>query len=178
MLALGGPAWIFWRVMQRDLPHFYGLQWRGFHARPYLLMLTLMIPPIVWASFQENFLSVYPLLRPAVAERVHGWPTGLAFGLHEVFYAMRFISVEIFFRGFLVLGLVRWFGRATLLPMIVLYAVWHFGKPFPEALGSIFGAYVLGLLALRTRSIAGGILLHMGIALLMDLAAFVQHQTR
>ena len=173
-----GPVWIFWKLFQKEIPHFYGLRWRGFHWRPYLIMLALMVPPIVWASFQPSFLQVYPLCRPETLDRIHGLPVGLTYPLHEFFYALRFIGVEIFFRGFLVLGMVRWLGRATLLPMVVLYAFWHFGKPFPEALGSIFGSYILGILALRTRSINGGILIHMGIALLMNLAAFVQYLVR
>ena len=178
LVALGGPAWIFWRLFQRDLPHFYGLQRSGFHWRPYLIMLGLMIPPVVWASFLPAFQKVYPICRPEVLERVHGWPSGATYALHEFFYALRFIGVEIFFRGFLVLGMVRWLGRAVLLPMVALYAFWHFGKPFPEALGSVFGAYVLGILALRTRSINGGILIHMGIALSMNLAAYAHYLLR
>ena len=178
LAALGGPAWIFWKLFQKEIPHFYGLQWRGFHWRPYLIMLGLMVPPIVWASFQPSFQNVYPLCRPEVLGGIHGLPVGVTYTLHEFFYALRFISVEIFFRGFLILGMVRWLGRAVLLPMVVLYAFWHFGKPFPEALGSIFGSYILGVLALRTRSINGGILIHMGIALLMNLAAFVQYLVR
>lgn len=175
LVALAGPVWIFWRLFQQEIPHFYGLRWRGFHWRPYLIMLAVMVPPILWASFQASFLSVYPLCRPELLERVHGLPIGWTYSLHEFFYALRFIGVEVFFRGFLVLGMVRWLGRATLLPMVVLYAFWHFGKPFPEALGSVFGSYILGILALRTGSITGGVLIHMGIALLMNLAAFLQY---
>lgn len=178
LVALGGPAWLFWRLFQRDLPHFYGLRRRGFRWRPYLVLLALMVPPIVWASFRESFLAVYPLCRPEMLEGVHGLPVAVTYGVHEVFYALRFISVEIFFRGFLVLGLVRWLGSSVVLPMVVLYAFWHFGKPLPEALGSVFGAFILGVLALRTRSILGGILIHMGIALLMNLAALAQHLAR
>ena len=178
LVALGGPAWVFWRLFQRDVPDFYGLRWRGFHWRPYLIMLAIMVPPIVWASYQNSFQAVYPTCRPEVLERLDSLPVGLSYSLHEFFYALRFISVEIFFRGFLVLGMVRWLGRAVLLPMVVLYAFWHFGKPFPEALGSVFGSYILGILALRTRSINGGILIHMGIALLMNLTAFLQHLLR
>ncbi|MBU8871215.1 MAG: CPBP family intramembrane metalloprotease [Gemmatimonadales bacterium] len=178
LAALGGPVWVFWKLFQKEIPHFYGLQWRGFHWRPYLIMLALMVPPIVWASFQSSFLETYPLCRPNSLTHIHDWPVWMTYTLHEFFYALRFIGVEIFFRGFLVLGMVRWLGKATLLPMVVLYAFWHFGKPFPEALGSVFGSYILGVLALRTKSINGGILIHMGIALLMNLAAFIQHQVR
>jgi membrane protease YdiL (CAAX protease family) len=64
-------------------------------------------------------------------------------------------------------------GRAALMPMVTLYAFWHFGKPIPEAIGSIFAGYILGVIALRTRSIVGGIIVHVGVALGMDFAAFL-----
>ena len=38
-------------------------------------------------------------------------------------------------------------------------------------ISSFFGGYILGVFAYYSRSIWGGIIVHMGIALLMDLAA-------
>jgi membrane protease YdiL (CAAX protease family) len=73
-----------------------------------------------------------------------------------------------------VLGLEKHLGRAVLMPMVTLYAFWHFGKPIPEAVGSIFAGYVLGVFALRSRSIIGGTIVHVGVALAMDLAAYLQ----
>ena len=58
--------------------------------------------------------------------------------------------------------------------MVVCYASLHFGKPLGETIGSIFGGYILGVLALQTRSIWGGIIVHVGVAWLMDLAALLQ----
>ena len=58
------------------------------------------------------------------------------------------------------------------------YTFWHFGKPCPEAIGAAIAAYTLGVIALRTRSIAGGIIIHIGVALLMELAAYLQHYGR
>ena len=40
--------------------------------------------------------------------------------------------------GFLVLGLEKYLGRAVLVPMVTLYAFWHFGKPVPEAIRNNF----------------------------------------
>jgi len=42
--------------------------------------------------------------------------------------------------------------------MVVAYASIHFGKPLGETIPSVFGGYLLGVLALYTRSIWGGLL--------------------
>jgi uncharacterized protein len=47
----------------------------------------------------------------------------------------------------------------------------HFHKPFPEAIGSIIGGFVLCWLALKTRSIWGGVFLHVAVALTLDVLA-------
>lgn len=65
-------------------------------------------------------------------------------------------------------------GRGTVLPMVVVYAFLHFGKPLGECIGSIFGGYLLGILALHSRSLWGGVVLHLGVAWLMEGAAFLQ----
>jgi len=51
----------------------------------------------------------------------------------------------------------------------------HFGKPIGEAISSIFGGYVLGVIALNTKSIVGGSIVHIGVAWLMELFAYLQH---
>ena len=50
----------------------------------------------------------------------------------------------------------------------------HFAKPLPETLGSIVTAIALGTLALRTRSIYGGVVIHCAVAWSMDLFALWQ----
>ncbi len=173
-VAFIAPLMIARRIWDREQPDLYGFSRRSFTWRPYALMLLIMVPPIFWASFQPAFLNMYPIYRPGLVESMTGWPTALTYGVHEICYALRFVGVEVFFRGFLVIGLVRWLGRGAILPMVCLYAVWHFGKPMPEALGSVFGGYILGVIAYRSRCILGGTAIHMGIALLMNLAAFWQ----
>lgn len=173
-LAFILPLLAFRLLRDRDQDDLYGFTIRRFTWRPYVLMLLLMAGPIVWASYQDAFLQTYPIYRPGPVERALGWPTALTYGVHELCYALRFVGVELFFRGFLVLGFVRWLGRGALLPMVCLYAVWHFGKPMPEALGSVFGGYILGVIAYESRCVLGGTLVHMGIALMMNLAALVR----
>jgi membrane protease YdiL (CAAX protease family) len=50
----------------------------------------------------------------------------------------------------------------------------HYGKPFLEANAAIVAGIVLGTLALRTRSIWCGCLVHVSVAISMDIAALLQ----
>jgi membrane protease YdiL (CAAX protease family) len=94
--------------------------------------------------------------------------------IYEMAYASSFISVELFFRGFLVLGFVRYLRGYAIVPMVACYCFLHFGKPLAETITSIFGGFVLGVFVYKTRNIWGGIIIHMGIALLMELFGYWQ----
>ena len=47
----------------------------------------------------------------------------------------------------------------------------HYHKPLPEALAAIVAGVILGEVAQRTRSITGGVVVHTGVALTMDMLA-------
>jgi membrane protease YdiL (CAAX protease family) len=64
----------------------------------------------------------------------------------------------------------------VVLAMVVPYCMIHFGKPWAEALAAIIAGVVLGTLALKTRSIWSGFLIHVTVAVSMDLAALLQTQ--
>ncbi|ACF13448.1 membrane protease (metal dependent; CAAX family) [Chloroherpeton thalassium ATCC 35110] len=168
------PLIIFKLIWDRSRTDFYGLTTKNFDATPYLLMLLLMLPLILWASFQPAFLKTYPRYKPSAAEVFLQLPYTATMLIFQIFYALRFVMVELFFRGFAVMAMPAAMGRGVIMPMVVLYAFWHFGKPMGEALGSIFGSYILGILALESGSVLGGVFVHMGIALLMDWAAYLQ----
>jgi len=50
----------------------------------------------------------------------------------------------------------------------------HFTKPWLEATGAILFGLFLGVLAFRSRSIWGGVMVHISIALSMDIASLLQ----
>ena len=152
----------------------FGLTTHGTDLRPYAALLLLMAPLIAWASFLPAFLAVYPSYKTNDAAAVWGvpaWLTALGF---ELAYGWDFIATELLFRGLLVIGLAVAMGRRAVLPMVVTYAFLHFGKPLGETIGSVFGGYILGVIALRTRNIWGGVAIHLGVAWLMEIAAFAQ----
>ena len=71
-------------------------------------------------------------------------------------------------------GLAQILGRHAVLPMAVIYCFLHTGKPPGEAISSIFGGYILGVIAYETKSIWGGIIVHVGIAWMMEVIGFTQ----
>ncbi|QQR90678.1 MAG: CPBP family intramembrane metalloprotease [Myxococcales bacterium] len=62
-------------------------------------------------------------------------------------------------------------GSHAIFAMVVPYCMIHFSKPFPEVCAAIIAGIVLGTLALRTKSIGLGFLLHAVVAVGMDLAS-------
>lgn len=145
----------------------YGLGWLGWRKMvPYATLLAAFIPVVAVAAFWlPGFRQSYPLYRGA-------W-TGMNLLLFELVYGVQFFAVEFFFRGFLVNGLGRTLGYRAILVTMIPYVMIHFHKPFLEANAAIIAGIVLGAFALRTRSIWGGLLLHLGVAWSMDLFAIL-----
>jgi hypothetical protein len=153
-------------------PSQIGLKLRGtLRDAPVYALLYALFLPVVWlVSRSPHFQQTYPFYKPAGAG-----PLGSDFLLFEAVYCLQFLGVELFFRGFLVLGLKRALGLSSVLVMLAPYCMIHYYKPMPEALGSIGAGLLLGLLAWRTGTIIYGWFLHYAVALSMDLLAL--HQT-
>lgn len=162
----------FWCIADRRRQPLYGLQRGAFRARPYLLILLGLVPLVTWASFQPDFLEFYPRHTPGREQAFLSPAASTA--IFELCYGADFVFTELFFRGLLVLGFTRWLGPGAVLPATVWYALTHVAKPVGELVGSVFGGFALAAIACRTRSIRGGILLHLGLAYMMELAAILQ----
>lgn len=131
-------------------------------GKTYLLLLALILPIVAIASTTAGFRENYPFYRQAGRSLTDflGW---------EIPYLCTFVAVEFFFRGYLLFGLKRVFGSHALFVSMVPYCMIHILKPPAEALGSIFAGLLLGTLALSTGSLWCGVLLHVTVALTMDL---------
>jgi len=152
----------------------YGMRKKGFDWRIYWPLLLLMVPLIVWASYQPSFIKAYPRFRPWLIPEVFGLSKPLMTTIFEFCYGLDFIAVEWVFRGLIVLTFVKFLGPTSVLPMVVTYAFIHFGKPSAEAIGSIFGGYILGVIAYYSKNIWGGVVVHLGVGWMMEIAAFLQ----
>ena len=158
------PAAVVVLVLRERLSGF-GLRIRGTSgfAGIYLGLIAALMPFVVLASYAPEFQASYPFYPLQPGEAL--WP---AFWMWEVLYALQFVSLEFFFRGFLLHGLQRRFGYMSIFVMVGLYMMIHFQKPAAEAMGSIVAGFVLGTLALECRSIWWGALAHVTVALSMD----------
>jgi hypothetical protein len=154
---------------------FFGLTHRGFILPAYAIILLLAVPLLLAASFRPDFLASYPRYEPGLMSVPHGpdfWASVVTF---ELLYGIQFIALEIFFRGFMVMSLEPYIGSGSVPVMMCAYTFIHFVKPMPEALASIVGGYSLGVISLYSRSVLGGIVVHIGIALILEVLSFLRH---
>lgn len=165
---------VWWRLQTRQT----GLPgWTAAREKqiPYKGLLLLMIPAVAWAATRSDFLQLYPRLQWVVGlEELKEWPAWKII-LFEGAYGCDFVSIELFFRGFLVIALARYAGPAVILPMASYYCVIHFGKPWPECVSALGGGLLLGMIAWRTGSVFGGLALHLGLAWMMEAAGYAGH---
>jgi hypothetical protein len=181
LLTLVLPLYLYYKLIDREPSYFYGLQPKREGLAVYATLMLIMVPIVAFASFQPSFLDFYPTYKDTIANEYLGVPEWVTALIYELCYGWDFLPTELMFRGFLIIGLSRIIGNngnkaqsGAILPMVVAYASIHFGKPLGETISSVFGGYLLGVLALYTRSIWGGLLIHLSIAWLMDGAAFLQ----
>ena len=143
-----------------------GLGIRG-AKRELLLVLALWAAflPVVWyMSGTEAFLRTYPRLPEA--------RTDLALFLtYEGFYLVKWIAWEFFFRGFMLFGFAKDLGSRAVLVSTIPFVLMHFGKPEAEVVASIAAGFILCWIALRSKSIWPGVLLHWLVATSMDFFA-------
>lgn len=149
-----------------------GLSSKGFSAKPYFILLLCMLPLIALAATQSDFQRAYPkwqqvgFVEPYLKNT---WPAKLLF---EFSYGLDFFTIELFFRGFLILAFIRYAGKAAILPMAAFYCSIHFGKPVFECITSYFGGIILGVIVYHSRSIWGGLIVHLGIAWAMEIGGY------
>lgn len=122
----------------------------------------LMVPVVILAVMvYPPFLTKYPLCKVVTMS----WQTFLPY---QFAYGVYMFSWEFFFRGFMLFGLEKRFGNYSILIQTIPFAVMHYSKPLPEALGSIVAGVLLGMLALETRSFIYGAAIHWLVAMTMD----------
>jgi membrane protease len=169
------PLTVLKLTIDRRVNGIYGIARHPRHIGAYLTLFVVMMPFLVLTSFTADFLEAYPQFRPWYVESVFGMSTWEYTLLYEVAYAFDFVMTELVFRGTLVVGMAVIMGRSAVLPMVAVYCSIHFGKPLVEAISSVFGGYILGALAFQTRHIWGGVVVHICIALTMEVMGLVHY---
>lgn len=168
ILFYTGIPLLFHLGVLRKKPADLGLSFKGYldHIWIYVALFIPVAVAVFCVSFSQSFQTTYPFYHN---------PTSLrTFLLWELFYGLQFLSLEVFFRGFMLAEAKLRFGWRSVLFMVVPYLMIHFGKPGAETVGSLVAGSVLGVLALRTGSIWGGVTIHVAVAWSMDIASLLQ----
>jgi membrane protease YdiL (CAAX protease family) len=155
-------CWIFEGWTPIDL----GFRVRG-AGREVLIVLALWaaVVPLVWLVHDTPaFARIYPRL-PAARNSAE------IYFLYEGLYLVKWIAWEFFFRGFMLFGLGRDFLNRSVLVSTIPFALMHYGKPELEMASAVIAGLVLCHIAIRSRSIWPGVLLHWLVASTMDFFA-------
>jgi len=158
---------VTWKlIFRKDSILDMGLRARGMlkHSWIYFLSLAIVVPGVLIVASAPDFGSYYPFYKNAS----RSW---LDLAAWEFLYFAQFFGLEVFFRGFLVNGLRKSLGSSAIFAMCVPYVMIHFTKPYVETVGALIAGIFLGSLAMRTKSVYSGFLVHITIALLMDVLA-------
>lgn len=159
------------KFVLKEKPSDFGLNFhieKGFlkYYIPFMLFMVLMV---FMVSFTEAFQSKYPFYNISSTSEL--FPRFL---IWELLYVSQFFCLEFFFRGFMVKGLQKKFGVFSILIMTIPYCMIHFGKPMPETIGSVFAGLILGYISYKGKGIVPGFLMHITVALSMDVFALWQ----
>jgi hypothetical protein len=156
------PLITLWAIREPIHEYGIGLGDRRFGLTVSAVFLGVMLPLTGLVSLLPAFHGRYPIDGAATRDVAH-------FVVWEIFYLSYFVSWEFFHRGFLLFGLARRIGALAIFVQAVPFTLTHFGKPEPEAWGSLLAGIALGVLALRARSFWYGAGIHVSVALFMDL---------
>jgi membrane protease YdiL (CAAX protease family) len=165
------PLFLIWKATKNG--NFYGLTLQNVNIKPYLWLIALVVPIVLVAGQLESFLEQYPMYTHQPFTGIEALPGWLNVTIYELSYGAAFLPVELLFRGFLAIGMARLIGKEAVFPMVAAYVFLHFEKPMGEAISSAFGGFLLGIFAIRTHNIWGGVIIHTGLAWLMEISAWM-----
>jgi membrane protease YdiL (CAAX protease family) len=119
---------------------------------------VLIMAPILWIIGRSD-------------PSMHDYYAWQATRILPLMTALELIGWDFFFRGFLLFGYERKFGVHALWLQAVPFAMAHITKPAVETLSTIFGGFVFGWVAWRTRSFLYPFLIHWFVATFTILVA-------
>lgn len=167
------PIWLFYLLFDRKKKlGFYGLRTKNAKLKPFFSIFYFIIPLVLLSAIFTEMGQYYPMYSSTNAGMFKDYfniSELITIISYEIAYGINFIGVELAFRGLLIIGFIKILGKDAILPMVTAYSILHFGKPLPETISSIFGGYALAVFAYKYKHIWAGIILHIGLAWLMEL---------
>lgn len=135
-------------VVLRENPAEYGLRLGDWKAGLALTGIVIAVAaPILWLTAKGD----------ASMQKYYEW----LFGPQLPGYAfLDLFGWEFIFRGWLLFGYAKKYGSDALWLQSVPFALAHIGKPEIETISTIFGGFLFGLVAWRTKSFLYPFLIH------------------
>jgi membrane protease YdiL (CAAX protease family) len=129
----------------------YGFQLGDWKAGLAITAVSILImAPILWFITKSD-----PEMIDYYSSRYSSSMIGLVF--------LDLIGWEFLFRGWILFGYAEEFGDNALWIQAVPFAIAHIGKPEIETLSTIFGGFLFGLIAWKTKSFLYPFLIHLFI---------------
>lgn len=130
----------------------YGLQLGDWRAGLAITAVSILImAPIIWIITKSD-----PAMMNYYDDRYTSRMFGLAF--------LDLIGWEFLFRGWILFSYSREFGDNAIWLQAVPFAIAHIGKPEVETLSTIFGGFLFGLIAWKTKSFLYPFLIHLFVS--------------
>lgn len=126
------------------------------------IFLVIMLIIIWIASGSQTFASAYPQGGVKVRDSFG------AFCIYELCILVYMLGWEFFWRGYALFGLREKFGYYSVFIQMIPFFILHKGKPELELLSSIFAGLILGIQALRSRSVIYSWILHWLVMVSID----------
>ncbi len=147
----------------------YGIVFGDYKFGLWISFISLLVMlPIIWfSSSSDQFALQYPYLQSTR----ENWNI---FFIYEIGLLIYLFAWEFIWRGFMLFGLEEKFGYYAVLIQMIPFVILHNGKPSIETFGAIIGGIVLGVLALRTRSLLYGVLVHFGVMFSIDIISILR----
>jgi len=134
----------------RENPAEYGFRLGDWRAGLALTAIVIAFAvPILWVTANGD---------PSM-QKYYGWLVGKGSRLPEYIF-LDLIGWEFTFRGWLLFSYAKKYGHDALWLQAVPFALAHIGKPEVETLSTIFGGFLFGLVAWRTKSFIYPFLIH------------------
>ena len=134
----------------REDPREYGFGLGDWKAGLLITVLAiLLIAPVLWLVARSGSMQTY------YEKQAGGLPWNTFLDL---------LGWEFLFRGWILFGYLRKFGPEAIWLQAVPFAIMHLTKPEIETLSTIFGGFVFGWVAYRTRSFLYPFLIHWFVA--------------
>ncbi len=127
-----------------------------------LFSIIIILPVTYIISLSKEFSNFYPMYQ-GLNQNIK------IFLMYESFLLLFLFAWEFIWRGFMLFGLEEKFGWYSIFIQMLPFVILHNGKPVLETFSSILGAIFLGALALRTRSIIYGFIIHTAIIISLEI---------